>query len=57
MNVHFMEEHQGLRQDTVFRLVSKHYTALEHQIMESGIIEDFSSKEEESLNLKSEWGE
>ena len=34
MNVHFKEEHQGLRQETLFRQVSKHQTALERQVME-----------------------
>ena len=53
MNVHFAEEHQGLKQETLFRLVSKHQTALEPQVMESDRIKEISSKEEESLNLKS----
>ena len=51
----FNEEHQGQSQETLFRQVSKHQTALERQVMESIRIEEVSAKEEESLNLKSEW--
>ena len=54
MNLHFIEEHQGIRQENIFRIVSKHWTALERQVMESVRIEELASKQEEALNLKSE---
>ena len=56
MVIHFLEDHQGEGQETVFRLLSKHRTALDGQVMESVRIEKVASKPLESLNLKSEWG-
>ena len=56
MVIHFQEEHHGQAQETIFRLLSKHRTALERQITESVKIEDAAANPLESLNLKNEWG-
>ena len=56
MVLHFLEEHQGKTQETLFRILSKHRLALDRQVMESIKIEEVSSKPQEALNLKSEWG-
>ena len=55
MCVHFHEKHEGEAQETIFRLLSKHRTALERQVVESVRIEEISGNPLESLNLKSEW--
>ena len=51
MVIHILEYHQGKSQETVFRLLSKHRTALDQQVME-----EVSANPLNSLNLKSEWG-
>ena len=56
MTLHFQEEHSGNQQETVFRIISKHYTPLERQVIESVVIEEVAAEKEECLNLKSEWG-
>ena len=54
--IHFLEEHQGEEQETVFRLLSKHRMALDHQVTESVRIEETATNPQEALNLRSEWG-
>ena len=56
MVIHFLEDHQGEEQETVFRLLSKHRTALDRQVMESIRIEEVAANPQEALNLWSEWG-
>ena len=56
MVIHFLEDHQGEEQETVFRLLSKHRTALDRQVMESIRIEEIAASPQEALNLRSEWG-
>ena len=53
--IRFEEEHDGVAQDYLFRIISKHYSPLERQITESVLIEEVASSTEECLNLKSEW--
>ena len=55
LTIHFHEEHSGKVQETVFRIISKHYSALERQVMESVVIEEVAARKEECMNLKSEW--
>ena len=52
--IHFMEEHQGRKQQTLFRIVSGHLTSLDHQTTESVNIIEVGKKPEEALNLKTE---
>ena len=56
MVIHFLEEHNGETQETLFRLLSKHRAALDRQVTESVRIEDAMANPLESLNLKNEWG-
>ena len=56
MVIHFLEDHQGEEQETVFRLLSKHRTALDCQVMELVRIEETATNPQEALNLRSEWG-
>merc|ERR1712240_287130 len=53
--IHFLEEHQGERQDVLFRILSKHHTPLDRQIQESVNIEERMSQIKECLNMKNEW--
>ena len=39
----------------MFRVFSKHYSALERQVAESVLIEEISGSQEICLNLKNEW--
>ena len=54
--IHFWEEHEGQQQQIIMRVVSKHVTALDRQVMESVRINTDMQTEDECLNLKSEWG-
>lgn len=56
MVTHFLEEHNGQERNVLFRIVSRHRRVLERQDAESVKIEEMSSKEQECLNIKSEWG-
>ena len=53
--LHFVEEHEGIRQEYLMRVTNFHKKALERQVLESLRIEEGSLVQEESLNLKSEW--
>ena len=53
---HSWEEHSGVQQDFIMRIVSVHYTYLERQIQESHNIIRPMNTQEECLNLKTEWG-
>ena len=52
---HFIEEHDGMEQDIVFRITRKHKTPLDRQIWESVYIEELSKDPNVCLNLKNEW--
>ena len=54
LNIHFQEEHEGRKQEIMFRVVSKHYSALERHVAESVLIEEISGSQETCLNLKNE---
>ena len=53
MVIHFRKEHLGDTQKTLFRILIRHQTALDRQIVESVRIEELAAKREEALNLKS----
>merc|ERR1712240_416626 len=53
--LHFVEEHEGIRQEYLMRITNFHKKALERQVLESLRIEEGNLNQEESLNLKSEW--
>ena len=52
MNIHFSEEHGGHEQETVFRIISKHFSPQERQTTESVVIEEVAARKEECLNMK-----
>ena len=49
---HFLEQHNGVRQEVIMRVVSKHLAALDIQVRESVNIDKSSRNEEECLNIK-----
>ena len=53
--IHFWTEHGGKRQDIIIRMTSRHNTAVDRQVTESIKIESRMNRQEELLNLKSEW--
>ena len=53
--LHFVEEHEGIRQEYLMRITNFHKKALERQVLESIRIEEGNLIQEESHNLKSEW--
>ena len=55
--IHFCEEHQGRKQEVLFRVLSSHLTALERQTVESINIMTAGRDLGDTLNSKSEWGE
>ena len=55
--IHFCEEHQGRKQEVIFRVLSSHLTALERQTVESINILAAGRDLGDILNNKSEWGE
>ena len=55
MTLHFLEEHNGVQQEVILRILNKFHTALARQVAESVMIEEVAGKPEECLNLKSEW--
>ena len=56
MTMHFWEEHAGMRQEVLMRVLSRHLTALDRQVEESVNILEAGKVPEESLNSKNEWG-
>ena len=52
--IHFCEEHQGCKQEVIFRVLSSHLTALERQTVESVNILTATRDLGEILNNKSE---
>ena len=56
MTVHFWEEHAGVKQEVLMRVLSRHLTALDRQVQESVNILESGKVPEESLNSKNEWG-
>ena len=42
--IHFLEEHQGRPQETLFRITSKHQTPLDRQVVESVNIEEATGR-------------
>ena len=52
---YFWEEHGGVQQRVILRVLSRHIKALERQIEESVLIERTSKIEKECMNLMSEW--
>ena len=53
---HFREEHDGVTQEILLRVLSWHMTPLDRQVTESLNILRAAKYPEECLNLKSEWG-
>ena len=53
---HFVEEHNGITQEILMRVISRHMTPLDRQVSESMNILRAAKCPEECLNLKSEWG-
>jgi len=51
----FLEENEGRKQELLFRILTKHHTALERQIMESVVFKEVAENKEACLNLKSKW--
>ena len=56
MVIHYWEEHQGRKQETMMRILSTHLTPLERQTNESINILEGEKKPGECLNNKTEWG-
>ena len=56
LTIHFREEHGGVQQEVLFRILSRQLSPLERQVVESLNILKASAVSEECLNLKSEWG-
>ena len=54
--IHFMEEHEGRRQEIMLRILSGHLTSLDHQMTESANIMESGKNPGEALNQKTEWG-
>ena len=52
---YFWEQHRGVRQQVLMRVVLKHLIALDRQVRERINIENSSRNEEEYLNLKNVW--
>ena len=55
--LHYMEEHEGVRQDSLMKVTEHYKKALETQVLESVRIEEVCQNLEENLNLKSEWAQ
>ena len=43
---HFQEEHEGREQEVMMRIIGKHQTPLEKQVMESVLIEELTQTED-----------
>ena len=56
LTIHFREEHGGKQQEVLLRILSRHISPLERQVVELLNIIKASKISEECLNLKSEWG-
>ena len=56
LTIHFREEHGGRQQEVLLRILSRHISPLDRQVVESLNIIKASKISEECLNLKSEWG-
>ena len=56
LTIHFREEHGGRQQEVLLRILSRHISPLERQVVESLNIIKASKISEECLNLKSGWG-
>ena len=54
MAFNFWEEHAGIRQEILMRVVSRHLTVLDRQVEESVNILESGKVPEESLNSKNE---
>ena len=54
--IHFREEHGGRQQEVLMRILSRHISPLDRQVVEPLNILKASKTSEECLNLKSEWG-
>ena len=52
--IHFMEEHGGRRQETMLRILSRHFTSLDRQTTESANILESGKNPGEALNQKTE---
>ena len=53
---HFREEHGGIAQEILMRILSTHLTPLDRQVKESLNIFKASGNPDKCLNMKSEWG-
>ena len=53
---HFWEEHRGIQQGVLMRILSVHITPLDRQIQESNNIMEAMRAPAECLNHKTEWG-
>ena len=56
LTIHFREEHGGRQQEVLMRILSRHISSLDRQVVELLNILKASRTSEECLNLKSEWG-
>ena len=56
MVIHFCEDHNGRKQEVLFRVITSHLTALDRQTSESVNIISSGKNPGENLNNKSEWG-
>ena len=54
--IHFCEDHNGRKQEVLFRVITSHLTALDRQTSESVNIISSGKNPGENLNNKSEWG-
>ena len=52
---HFWEKYEGVKQDIIMRITSKHISALSRQVEESVQIEKLCVTPQNYLNNKSEW--